>query len=283
MIGAVQGDGAGRSSASPSRRTSTSSSGARSAPCSIAGTIRAPSHIAAEQHPRKLGHGGQRPGDGVRQPRRDERHRRRLHPRSGDRREAALWRIPGQRPGRRRGGRHPHAAGDHRGRARTKAAATSRRWKTIMPETYAEFKAHLRDAGTALPRNAGRRVHHPGRQALDAAMPQRQAHDEGGAEDRRRYGARRPDQQGRGRAAHRPGAARPAPASDHRPEGRRQDHATGLPASPGAASGEIVFNADEAEKLKAQGKTSSSFAPKPAPRTSTACTPPRASSRRAAA
>ena len=30
--------------------------------------------------------------------------------------------------------------------------------------------------------------------------------------------------------------------------------ATGLPASPGAASGEIVFSSDEAETLKAQGK-----------------------------
>ena len=30
--------------------------------------------------------------------------------------------------------------------------------------------------------------------------------------------------------------------------------ATGLPASPGAASGEIVFSADDAETLKAQGK-----------------------------
>ena len=46
-----------------------------------------------EQDPRRLGHGRQRPDDGVRQPRRDQRHRRRLHPRSGDRREAALWRI----------------------------------------------------------------------------------------------------------------------------------------------------------------------------------------------
>ena len=30
--------------------------------------------------------------------------------------------------------------------------------------------------------------------------------------------------------------------------------ATGLPASPGAASGEIVFDADEAEALKGQGR-----------------------------
>ena len=35
---------------------------------------------------------------------------RRLHPRSLDRREALLRRVPGQRPGRGRGRRHPHAA-----------------------------------------------------------------------------------------------------------------------------------------------------------------------------
>ena len=49
--------------------------------------------------------------------------------------------------------------------------------------------------------------------------------------------------------------ARPAPASDHR-SGCRQGQciATGLPASPGAASGEIVFDSDEAETLKGQGR-----------------------------
>jgi pyruvate,orthophosphate dikinase len=39
------------------------------------------------------------------------------------------------------------------------------------------------------------------------------------------------------------------------PEAERNIVATGLPASPGAAVGEIVFNPDEAEKLVAQGKT----------------------------
>jgi len=39
------------------------------------------------------------------------------------------------------------------------------------------------------------------------------------------------------------------------PEAERTIVATGLPASPGAAVGEIVFNPDEAEKLVAQGKT----------------------------
>ncbi len=38
------------------------------------------------------------------------------------------------------------------------------------------------------------------------------------------------------------------------PAAERQIIATGLPASPGAASGEIVFSADEAEAMKAQGK-----------------------------
>ena len=43
----------------------------------------------AARHPGELGHGGQRPGHGVRQPRRDLRHRRRLHPQPLDRREAS--------------------------------------------------------------------------------------------------------------------------------------------------------------------------------------------------
>ena len=38
------------------------------------------------------------------------------------------------------------------------------------------------------------------------------------------------------------------------PKAERKIIATGLPASPGAASGEIVFNSDEAETLKAAGK-----------------------------
>ena len=39
------------------------------------------------------------------------------------------------------------------------------------------------------------------------------------------------------------------------PSAERKVMTTGLPASPGAACGEIVFSPDEAEKLKAQGKT----------------------------
>ncbi len=59
-------------------------------------------------------HGGQRAGDGVRQPRRQLRHRRRLHPQRRHRREQALRRLPRQRPGRGRGRRHPQHRGSRR-------------------------------------------------------------------------------------------------------------------------------------------------------------------------
>ena len=40
-----------------------------------------------------------------------------------------------------------------------------------MPKVYAPVRAHLPQAGKALPRSAGRRVHHRARQAVDAADP----------------------------------------------------------------------------------------------------------------
>ena len=67
-------------------------------------------------------------------------------------------------------------------------------------------------AGEALPRHAGFRVHHPGRQALHAADPQRQAHRSGGGAHRGGDGGRGPDQQGGSRAARRSAAARSASA-----------------------------------------------------------------------
>ena len=65
--------------------------------------------------PGELGHRGQRAGDGVRQHGRRLRHRRLLHPRPVDRRERLLRRVPGERAGRGRRGRHPHAAADVQG------------------------------------------------------------------------------------------------------------------------------------------------------------------------
>src|SRR5882724_5433617 len=71
---------------------------------------------APARHSGKLGHRGQRAGHGVRQHGRHLGDRRRLHAQSVDRRAAALRRIPDQRPGRGRGRRHPHAAGNYRSR-----------------------------------------------------------------------------------------------------------------------------------------------------------------------
>ena len=90
--------------------------------------------------------------------------------------QRALRRVPGQRAGRGRRRRHPHAAEDHRGRAQGGRLRQARRWKRLMPEVFAQFVATTQAARKALPRHAGHRVHRRARQALDAADPQRQAH-----------------------------------------------------------------------------------------------------------
>ena len=67
------------------------------------------------------------------------------------------------------------------------------------------------------------------------------------------------------------------------PKAPRKVIARGLPASPGAAAGKVVFTADEAEDRATRARKSSWCGWRPAPRTSTACMRPRASSPRAAA
>ena len=80
---------------------------------------------AAEPHPRRLGHGGQRPADGVRQQGRHVGLRRGVQPRRGDRRARAERRLPGQRPGRgRRLRRAQHAR--HRRPRRTSSRRRTR-------------------------------------------------------------------------------------------------------------------------------------------------------------
>jgi len=56
------------------------------------------------------------------------------------------------------------------------------------------------------------------------------------------------------------------------PKAKRTLIGKGLAASPGAASGAVVFNADEAESRADKARPSSWCASKRAPRTSTACT-----------
>ena len=92
------------------------------------------------------------------------------------------------------------------------------------------------------------------RQAVDAADPLRQAHGAGRAEDRRRHGDE-------GLITEEEAVLRIDPASLDQllhptidPTAERDLIATGLPASPGAASGEIVFSPEEAETLKDAGR-----------------------------
>jgi hypothetical protein len=117
---------------------------------------------AGPRHPRRPRHGRGRDADGVRQPRRDVGHGGVLHPEPVDRRQGALRRVPAERPGRGRGGGHPHAAAP--GGAR---GAPARR-----------LRAAPGDDGTtrgALPRHAGHRVHDRAGDALPPPDAGRQA------------------------------------------------------------------------------------------------------------
>jgi pyruvate,orthophosphate dikinase len=62
------------------------------------------------------------------------------------------------------------------------------------------------------------------------------------------------------------------------PTAHRELIAKGLPASPGAATGKIVFDSDAAEKAAAAGEAVILVREETSPRTSTACTPRGASS-----
>ena len=62
--------------------------------------------------PPLLGHGGERAGHGIRQPRRRQRHRRCVHARPRHGRKGALWRIPCERSRRGCGSRRVHAEAD---------------------------------------------------------------------------------------------------------------------------------------------------------------------------
>ena len=79
----------------------------------------------ARAHPPRPRHRRQRADHGVRQPRRQLRHRRRLHPGPGHRRAGRVRRLPRQRPGRGRGRRHPQHRCPWR-RSRTASRRSSR-------------------------------------------------------------------------------------------------------------------------------------------------------------
>ena len=145
----------------------------------------------------------------------------------------------------------------------------------IMPERLRPAARDHHAAGEALQRHAGLRVHHPGRQALHAADAQRQAHRTGGGADRHRHGGRRPDHARKKRSS---ASSRTSlydflvPRLDEK-GAKVEVLATGLPASPGAAVGQIVFTADEAVEKAGHGARrirSSWCAPRPRRKTFTA-------------
>ena len=137
---------------------------------------------------------------------------RRVHARPEHGRERDVRRVPDQRPGRGRGGGHPHAQEvrrDEEGSARE------------LPGDH-EGAA---DARGALPRHPGLRVHRRAGHAVHAPDAQRQARRQGGAEVRARRAEGGQGRRGRRGQARQPRAPRPTAAPDARPGGghRREE------------------------------------------------------------
>ncbi len=238
----VQDSDQGQAPARTSPRTRWSSSGARSAPCSARwNNDRAIVYRKHERHPRRLGHRGQRPVDGLRQHGRRLRHRRGLHARPGHRRERLLRRVPDQRPGRGRGRRHPHAAADRQAQGRQSRASTTSSTRSARSSRSTTATCRTSSSPSS-------------RASSHAADPRRQAHRLRRRPDRRRHGRREADRRGKrpcarssptsstsccARSSTRPRKQRPS-----RQDGCWPRASTPAPAPPPAAS---VFNAEDAE------------------------------------
>ena len=219
-----------------------------------------------EDRPRP-GHRGQRHDHGLRQHGRGLRHRRGLHPQPQHRREHPLRRVPHQRPGRGRGGRHPDAVPD-----RPPGRADARGPRRVP--------GHRRPARAPLPRHAGHGVHHRARQALHAADPLGQAHRRGRGEDRRGHGRGRHHHQGGGPRPHRAGHGRPAAARPVRPRGAQgcDSHRQGPQRLARRGRRPCRLHRRRRGRVgRDAARRSSSCASRPAPTTSTAWPWPRAS------
>ena len=127
----------------------------------------------------------------------------------------------------------------------------------VLPKAYKQLREITTAAREALQRRAGLRVHHPGREALHAADPQRQAHGLRGCGDRDRSRGREDLCRRRRRfSSSIPKHCRSCSPRDSTPAewAKVPTLAKGLPASPGAASGQVVFTADDAVEWTRQGK-----------------------------
>ncbi len=126
-----------------------------------------------------------------------------------------------------------------------------------MPASVQAAPQGPRHAGKPFPRHAGPGVHHRGQPPLHPPDPQRQAHRHGRRAHRRRDG------QGEGASPRKtPSSASPptslsqilAPIFDRASAKGAKVIGKGLPAGPGAASGKIVFNAEEAVEMAHRGE-----------------------------
>ena len=117
----------------------------------------------ARGHLARPRHGRQRPGDGLREPRRRLGHRRRVHAGPRDGRAWRLRRLPRERPGRGRRRRHP----------RDRAAEPLR---ARFPKVHDRAARDLQAARAALPRHVRHGVHDRAGPAVDAPDPGGQAH-----------------------------------------------------------------------------------------------------------
>ena len=225
-----------------------------------------------QQDPPRPGHGGQRRDDGLRQHGRRLGHRRRLHARPEHRRARDLRRVPDQRPGRGRRGRHPHA------RRRSARCATSCPRSTPQFEEIAErLEQHYRDM-----QDLEFTIERGKLYMLQTRSGE--ADRAGRGEDRRRHGQRGGDHQGGGAPAGRARADRPAPAPAVR-RGRRRARAGGPAAGQGperlARRRRRAGDLRPGPRRRGEGGRRAGdpgARSRPRPRTSTACSPRRASS-----
>ena len=229
---------------------------------------RLPAH---QRHPRRVGHRGQRPADGLRQQGPDLGLRRGLLARRGHRRARAQRRLPHRRPGR----------GRRLGRAHAARPVRAARLDAGGARPAARHHAH---AGAPLRRHAGHRVHHRGGAPVHAADAQREAPRPGRDPLRGRRRRRGPAHEGAGDRDDR-GALAARAAAPHLRSRRRATRSWPAASPPRRARPRAPSSSPRPtpSPRPRTGARSSSCVPSPRPTTSPASTPPRGSSPRRAA
>ncbi|MCI1754490.1 MAG: hypothetical protein LKM31_00940 [Sphingobium sp.] len=161
--------------------------------------------------------------------------------------------------------------------ARERAGAKPLSMEEAMPEVTPSWLAVFDTARNPLSRHAGHRVHGASRASSGCSRPARASAPPRPHQDRGRYGDRGADQRGRSGRRVDPRSARPAAPPDARSQGAARCADQGAAGLPGAASGEIVFDADTAERAPSWARRHPRAHRNLAPKTFTACTPRRAS------